>query len=155
MTKLIAFSELALLRKLNAANIIVAATGCFDVLHRGHIDYLERAKALGNVLVVGLNSDRSVRAFKGDGRPVNSESDRAYMLSALAVVDRVVIFDEDNAAAFLDACQPDVWVKGSDYTLDKLAKAEISAVARHDGSITFLPLVAGYSTTSTIAKLKQ
>ena len=133
---------------------IVATNGCFDILHAGHIGYLEKARSFGGYLVVGLNSDDSVRTLKGDGRPVNKEMDRARVLAALECVDRVVIFTQTRATEFLDVVRPHIYVKGGDYTLDSLHRPEREAVERHNGRIVILPLAEGFSTTSIIQRMK-
>ncbi|MCG5431674.1 PfkB family carbohydrate kinase [Mycobacterium sp. MYCO198283] len=128
---------------------LVAAGGCFDLLHTGHIRLLRRARALGDALVVLINSDDSVRALKGEGRPVVSEDDRARVLGALGCVDGVAIFTESSPAAALEALRPDIWVKGGDYSGVTLPEAEV--VQRHGGDVVVLPTVPGYSTSQLIA----
>jgi D-beta-D-heptose 7-phosphate kinase/D-beta-D-heptose 1-phosphate adenosyltransferase len=128
---------------------LVATGGCFDLLHTGHVRLLHQARQLGDALVVLLNSDASVRALKGQGRPVMTDQDRARVLSALACVDAVVIFDELSPERALDQLRPDVWVKGGDYTEADLPEADI--VRRHGGEIVLLPTVAGYSSSNLIA----
>ena len=126
--------------------------GCFDILHRGHVEYLEQARRLGDHLVVALNSDRSVRALKGAGRPVNPEVDRAVVLAALASVDAVTIFDEDTPLELLRALLPDVLVKGGDYTIDTIVgSAEVRAAG---GEVVVVPLVPGRSTTRMIERTR-
>ncbi|MDR2522143.1 MAG: D-glycero-beta-D-manno-heptose 1-phosphate adenylyltransferase [Synergistaceae bacterium] len=125
---------------------IVFTNGCFDILHAGHIDSLERARGLGDRLIVGLNSDRSVRTLKGPGRPVNSEENRARVLAALRCVDLVVLFDEDTPAALLSELRPHVLTKGGDYQADALPGREFA------GEVVILPLVAGLSTTEILRK---
>lgn len=132
---------------------VVATNGCFDLLHRGHVEYLHRAKKLGSLLIVGVNSDQAVRVLKGENRPLNNERDRAFVMTGLEAVDNVVIFDSTEATTFLDLAMPDVWVKAGDYTLDTLNKDEVEAVHRHRGRIEILPFVEGYSTTKTLSKL--
>jgi rfaE bifunctional protein nucleotidyltransferase chain/domain/rfaE bifunctional protein kinase chain/domain len=127
---------------------LVATGGCFDLLHRGHISLLTQARALGDALVVCLNSDASVRRAKGAGRPVVSQHDRAAVLAALAAVDGVAIFDEKTPAALLSRLQPDVWVKGTDYADRVLPEAEV--VERLGGRVVLLPVVPGYSTTHLV-----
>jgi D-beta-D-heptose 7-phosphate kinase / D-beta-D-heptose 1-phosphate adenosyltransferase len=127
----------------------VATGGCFDLLHTGHVRLLHQARQLGDALFVLLNSDASVRALKGQGRPVMTDQDRARVLSALACVDAVVIFDELSPERALDQLRPDVWVKGGDYTEADLPEADI--VRRHGGEIVLLPTVAGYSSSNLIA----
>ena len=128
---------------------LVAAGGCFDLLHTGHVKLLRQARDLGDALVVLINSDESVRALKGAGRPVVPAPDRARVLAALGCVDGVAVFEESSPAAALERVRPDVWVKGGDYTGVELPEAEV--VRRHGGDVVLLPTVAGYSTTKLIA----
>jgi rfaE bifunctional protein nucleotidyltransferase chain/domain len=132
---------------------VVATNGCFDILHLGHVRYLSQARELGDVLIVGLNSDESVKKLKGADRPINSEDDRAEILNALRIVDAVVIFPEVRATGFLNAVQPDVYVKGGDYTLDQLDRDEVATVQKHGGRIEILPIVPGRSTTSLLKRI--
>jgi 3-deoxy-manno-octulosonate cytidylyltransferase (CMP-KDO synthetase) len=131
-----------------AGKRIVFTNGCFDLLHVGHVDLLERAKALGDVLIVGLNSDESVRRLKGDSRPVNNLQARAKVLSALRAVDAVVVFEEDTPVEILEIVRPDIHVKGGDYKTDQLPEAK--TVRRHGGEIVILPLVDGFSSTKLL-----
>jgi len=128
---------------------LVATGGCFDLLHRGHASLLAQARALGDALVVCLNSDASVRRAKGPGRPLVGQDDRAEMLRALAAVDGVVIFDEDTPTEVLDRLRPAVWVKGGDYDGRELPEAEV--VHRHGGRVVLVPTVNGYSTTRLVS----
>lgn len=130
---------------------IVTTNGCFDLLHLGHAEYLEQARALGDVLIVALNSDRSVNALKGADRPINRERDRALLLAALASVDHVTVFDQDTPIEFLSLVQPAVHVKGGDYDPAKLI--ERSIVEANGGSVVCVPFVAGYSTTNLIHRM--
>ena len=132
---------------------MVFTNGCFDILHAGHVRYLAAARALGDVLILGLNSDASVRRLKGETRPVNSEADRAEVVGALKSVDYVVIFGEDTAEELIAKVQPAVYAKGGDYTLETLPEARI--VERYGGEVAFIPLVEGKSTTGMIAKMEQ
>ena len=129
---------------------VVFTNGCFDILHAGHVRYLAAARALGDVLILGLNSDASVRRLKGETRPVNTESDRAEVVGALKSVDAVVIFGEDTAETLIAKVRPAVYVKGGDYTRETLPEARI--VERYGGEVAFIPLVAGKSTTSIIER---
>ncbi|MFC2343873.1 MAG: D-glycero-beta-D-manno-heptose 1-phosphate adenylyltransferase [Negativicutes bacterium] len=131
---------------------IVFTNGCFDILHVGHVRYLGAARALGDCLVVGLNSDASVRRLKGPERPVNEEADRAEVLDALRAVDYVTIFDEPTAAELIEIIRPDVYVKGGDYTIATLPEAEI--VRGYGGRVEFIDLVPERSTTRVIEKLR-
>lgn len=131
---------------------IVFTNGCFDILHAGHVRYLAAARALGDCLVLGLNTDASVRRIKGPERPINSEEDRAEVADALKAVDYVVLFDEPTAEQVIGKVRPDVYVKGGDYTLETLPEAKI--VQSYGGRVEFIALVAGRSTTNVIEKIK-
>jgi rfaE bifunctional protein nucleotidyltransferase chain/domain len=138
-----------------AGEKLVATTGCFDLLHVGHVRYLQAARALGDALAVGLNGDQSVRELKGIGRPVNNESDRAEVLAALECVDLVTIFPEKRATRFIEAARPTIYVKGGDYRSDTL-DAEEQALLREIGAkVRILPFVPGYSTSELLGKLRQ
>jgi D-beta-D-heptose 7-phosphate kinase / D-beta-D-heptose 1-phosphate adenosyltransferase len=132
---------------------LVATGGCFDLLHTGHVRMLAQARQLGDRLVVLLNSDRSVRALKGADRPVMAEQDRARVLSALACVDAVCIFDDLSPEDALERLRPDIWVKGGDYTESDLPEAAV--VRRHGGEVVLLPTVAGYSSSNLIATARS
>ncbi|MDQ3867874.1 MAG: D-glycero-beta-D-manno-heptose 1-phosphate adenylyltransferase, partial [Actinomycetota bacterium] len=132
---------------------IVFTNGCFDILHRGHITYLSRAKTLGDVLVVGLNSDASVARLKGPGRPVNTLDDRAHVLAALSCVDLVVPFAEDTPVELVRAVRPDVFVKGGDYTREMLPEAPV--VEALGGAVHLLPYVEDRSTTGIIDRIRE
>lgn len=134
---------------------LVFTNGCFDVLHVGHTRYLAEARALGDALVVAVNSDASVRALKGPGRPVNDEEDRAEVLEALAAVDGVVVFGEERATRLIRALRPHVYAKGGDYTVESLNAEESAALEAVGAEIHILPLVPGKSTTSTLAALRK
>ena len=129
---------------------VVFTNGCFDILHAGHVRCLAAARALGDCLVLGLNSDASVRRLKGETRPVNDEHDRAEVVGALKSVDYVVIFGEDTAEDIIAKVRPAVYAKGGDYTRETLPEARI--VASYGGEVAFIPLVAGKSTTNIIRK---
>ena len=142
----------ALLAKLRQeGKTIVTTNGCFDILHVGHVRYLEETKKFGDVLIVALNSDASVRRLKGEGRPINNENDRAEVLNALKSVDYVVLFDEDSPMQLLAEIKPDVHTKGADYTVETLPEAKV--ILENGGRLEFIKLVEGKSTTSTIAKI--
>ena len=132
---------------------IVFTNGCFDILHVGHVRYLKEAKALGDILILGLNSDCSVKSLKGSNRPINNESDRAEVLSALKAIDYVVIFDEKTAENIVGEVKPDIDAKGGDYSIDTLPEAKI--VAEHGGKTVLLQLVDGKSSTNIINKCKE
>jgi D-beta-D-heptose 7-phosphate kinase/D-beta-D-heptose 1-phosphate adenosyltransferase len=130
--------------------MVVFTNGCFDVLHRGHVEYLHAARALGDVLVVGLNSDDSVRRLKGPSRPVNSVEDRSWVLGALAAVDAVTVFEQDTPAELIEGLLPDVLVKGGDYRADQVVGA--AAVQAAGGRVVIAPLVPGRSTSAILRR---
>jgi rfaE bifunctional protein nucleotidyltransferase chain/domain len=132
---------------------IVLTNGCFDVLHRGHTRYLNQAKQLGDVLVVALNSDSSVRQLKGQDRPVNPEADRAAVIAALSCVDHVTVFDTPTPIPLIEMLQPDVYAKGGDYTPEMLA--ETAAVERYGGTVTILDYVPEHSTTAVLERIRS
>jgi rfaE bifunctional protein nucleotidyltransferase chain/domain len=133
-----------------ASGTLVATGGCFDLLHAGHVRMLEQARALGDRLVVCLNSDASVARLKGPDRPLVGERDRADVLAALACVDEVVIFEEDEPSQVLRRLRPDIWVKGGDYALGDLPEA--ATLAEWGGQAVLVPYVSGHSTTALIGK---
>jgi rfaE bifunctional protein nucleotidyltransferase chain/domain len=132
---------------------LVVTNGCFDILHLGHVTYLESARNFGDALLVGINGDEATRQLKGPGRPVNVEADRAAVLAALASVDGVCIFAEKTAEKFLSAARPDIYVKGGDYNLDTLNQDERRAVESAGGKIVIIPFVPGKSTTAVLEKI--
>jgi D-glycero-beta-D-manno-heptose 1-phosphate adenylyltransferase len=131
---------------------VVFTNGVFDLLHPGHVRYLRQARALGDVLIVGVNSDRSVRANKGPDRPVTPERERAEVLAALTVVDAAVIFDEDTPHRIISAVQPDVLVKGADWAADAIVGRDI--VEARGGRVVRIPVERGYSTSAIVAKIR-
>ena len=154
MEKLIKNDELneflTILKKENKK--IVFTNGCFDILHAGHVRYLKESKKFGDILIVGLNSDASVRLLKGEGRPINNESDRAEVLAGLEAVNYVVIFNEASPVKLLEIIKPDIYTKGADYTIETLPEAK--TVIKNGGEIKFIKLVEGKSTTKIIDKIK-
>lgn len=156
MGRVLSLQELAGWRhgEKNSGRRVVVTNGCFDLLHVGHVRFLQEASALGDSLVVGLNGDASVRELKGAGRPVNREADRAEVLAALACVDAVVIFPEKRATKFLEAAQPDVYVKGGDYRPEDLDADEQAVVKKAGGEVKVLKLTPGQSTSAVLAKIK-
>lgn len=136
-----------------AGQKIVFTNGCFDILHAGHVRYLEKARSFGDCLVLGLNTDASVRSNKGPARPINGELDRAEVVGALKAVDYVVLFGEKTAETIIAKVRPDVYVKGGDYTLETLPEAKI--VQSYGGRVEFVQMVAGRSTTNVIKKIEQ
>jgi rfaE bifunctional protein nucleotidyltransferase chain/domain len=137
-----------------SGKVLVATNGCFDLLHVGHIRYLQKARALGDALVVGVNGDESVRKLKGLGRPLNNEHDRAEVLAALECVDFVAIFREQRAVAFLQAAAPAIYVKGGDYTADTLNSEERAVLDKLGAKIEIIPFETGYSTSEMIKRLR-
>lgn len=131
---------------------VVFTNGCFDILHAGHVRYLNKARSFGDCLVLGLNTDSSVSRIKGPSRPINSQLDRAEVVGALKSVDYVVFFDELTAEALIRQVRPDVYVKGGDYTLDTLPEGQI--VLGYGGKVELVQLVEGRSTTNVIARIK-
>lgn len=132
---------------------IVFTNGCFDIIHAGHVKYLAEAKKLGDVLFLGLNSDQSVRRLKGDSRPINSETDRASVLSALRFIDYVVVFGEDTPENIIRTIRPDVLVKGGDYKIENIVGADF--VKSEGGEVVTIDFVDGKSTTKIIEKMKS
>ena len=156
-SKIVAWEKLAAWRKAlrESGKKLVVTNGCFDILHLGHVTYLETARNHGDALLVGLNSDAAVRELKGAGRPVNSESDRAAVLAALESLSGVCIFNDKRATLFLSFAQPDIYVKGGDYTLETLDQDERRAVESAGGRIVLIPFVPGKSTTGLLARISR
>lgn len=136
-----------------AHRCVVATNGCFDLLHVGHVTYLEAARRLGDALIVAVNSDASVRALKGPGRPLNPEGDRAAVLAALEAVSAVYVFPEPDARAFLELVRPEVYAKGGDYTLDTINQAERRLVESYGGRVVVVAGVPGRSTSALVRRL--
>lgn len=132
---------------------IVFTNGCFDILHKGHLEILARSAEFGDILVVALNTDASVRKLKGDHRPVNQEDFRLYMMASLEIVDAVILFDEETPAELIAAITPDILVKGGDYAVDQIAGAK--HVIEHGGEVKIVPIVKGYSTSGIIAAIQS
>jgi rfaE bifunctional protein nucleotidyltransferase chain/domain len=155
--KIIGFEQLSSWREglRREGKKLVVTNGCFDLLHLGHVTYLEQARNHGDALLVGVNGDAAVRGLKGEGRPVNSEADRAAVLAALESVSAVTIFPHVRATEFLSAARPDVYVKGGDYTLDTLDQDERRAVESAGGRIILIPFVPGKSTSSLLKKISS
>ena len=156
-TKIIGMNELAeRAKKLRAAGKkLVATNGCFDLLHVGHVRYLQTARALGDGLAVGLNGDRSVGELKGIGRPINNERDRAEVLAALECVDLITIFPEMLATQFISASMPAVYVKGGDYSCETLNAEERAVLQKIGAEIRIIPFEEGYSTSLLLEKLRK
>lgn len=144
--------EKAVLLEKRQNKTIVSTNGCFDILHVGHVRYLQESKKQGDVLIVCVNSDASVKRLKGDSRPINSEADRAEVLAALGCVDYVVVFEEDTPCNLIEIIKPDIHTKGGDYNPDNLPETEV--ICSNGGKLVFINFVEGKSTTSTIEKMK-
>ena len=155
MGRLVSQKEIIeIVRKGQAEGKTFAATnGCFDILHVGHVRYLQKTKALADYSIVMLNSDKSVKMIKGEDRPINNEQDRAELLSALSCVDYVVLFEEKSPAMLLEAIKPDIYTKGADYTMETLPEADI--MRKNNTRVEFIEFVQGKSTTNTINKINN
>lgn len=150
INKIIDWQEIPAIKA--SGHSIVFTNGCFDIIHAGHVQYLEQAQQLGDILVVGLNSDASVRRLKGSSRPINSEENRALVLAALQSVDYVIIFEEDTPYELIEAIQPDVLVKGGDWKETEIVGSDI--VKAKGGKVISLPFREGLSTTNMIEKMR-
>jgi len=137
-----------------ASRKLVVTNGCFDILHRGHVEYLYRARLEGDALLVLMNSDKSVKAIKGPSRPVVSELDRAFVLAGLSVVDKILIFGDPRCTGLIEKVKPDIYVKGGDYTLETLNPEEKRALTAVGAEIRFISFVEGFSTTKLISGTK-
>lgn len=151
------FSLVALQKKLTEwrtnGSSVVFTNGCFDLLHLGHIDYLEKASQLGDYFIIGINSDASVRRLKGESRPLQNEEARSRLLAALAFVDAVVMFTEDTPLELITQIQPEVLVKGDDYSVENIVGADV--VLQNGGQVRTISLVEGCSTTALVNKIKS
>ena len=143
--------EMKLAEWRSAGKTIVFTNGCFDILHRGHVEYLAQAADLGDKLIIGLNTDASVKRLKGESRPINNEKSRALLLSALQFVDVVVFFDEDTPYELIKQVQPDILVKGNDYKPEEIVGYDI--VTAKGGKVLTIDLVEGFSTTNIISRM--
>lgn len=132
---------------------VVFTNGCFDLLHPGHCDYLYKAKKLGDVLIVGLNTDESVRRLKGEHRPIQTENARAFVMASLACVDAIVLFDEDTPKELIETITPDILVKGGDYTPDQVVGKDW--VEEHGGKLALINFLPGFSTTEIEKKIRM
>jgi D-beta-D-heptose 7-phosphate kinase/D-beta-D-heptose 1-phosphate adenosyltransferase len=141
------------LRKLGKT--VVWTNGCYDLMHAGHIDCLRRAKKLGNTLIVGVNSDESVRRIKGEGRPIHNQDRRAFLLSELISIDYLLICNDENMVKYLRMLQPDIYAKGGDYTLDTMNQEERRTVEEYDGKTIIVPSIHDLPTTSIVDKLLE
>jgi D-beta-D-heptose 7-phosphate kinase/D-beta-D-heptose 1-phosphate adenosyltransferase len=147
-------AAVALVAQLRAdGRTIVFTNGVFDLLHPGHVRYLEQARSLGNALIVGLNGDASVRRNKGEGKPITPQDERAELLLALSSVDAVVLFDEDTPAEIISAIQPDILVKGADWAADRIVGRD--TVESRNGRVVRVPIEAGHSTTAIIERVRR
>jgi rfaE bifunctional protein nucleotidyltransferase chain/domain len=154
--KIVTAEELAAIQKKMRAEgrKLVLTNGCFDLLHLGHVRYLQAARALGDALAVAINGDQSVRALKGEGRPLNPEADRAEIVAALECVDHVVVFPEMRATRLLETVRPSIYVKGGDYTPETLDSAERAALENMGAEVRILPFEKGQSTSALIERMK-
>ena len=157
MGKLVSQDEIvSIVRNLQKqGKTIVTTNGCYDILHVGHVRYLQKTKEIADYSVIMLNSDSSVKKNKGDNRPINTELDRAEILCALSCVDYVVIFEEKSPCKLLDLIKPNFHTKGADYTLEKLPKEERDVIINNNINVKFIEFVQGKSTTNTIQKMKN
>lgn len=155
--KIVGAADLAVVAKTlrHAGRKLVLTNGCFDLLHLGHVRYLQAARALGDALAVAINGDDSVRNLKGEGRPLNPEGARAEVVAALECVDHVVIFPEVRATRLLEQVRPSIYVKGGDYTPETLHPEERAALEKIGAEIRILPFEPGYSTSALLEKLKK
>ncbi len=151
--KLITTNEWTVIRQEQHFQKVVFTNGCFDILHRGHVEYLAQARNLGDCLVIGLNTDSSVRRLKGNSRPINQENDRALLLSALQFVNYVILFEEDTPYNLICNVMPDILVKGSDYQVNQIVGADV--VLQNGGSVQTIDFIDGYSSTQTIQKMSK
>jgi rfaE bifunctional protein nucleotidyltransferase chain/domain len=153
VNKTVSISQAQIIRRQAqaAGKKVVFTNGVFDILHRGHVEYLQKAKALGDLLIIGLNSDSSVRRIKGPQRPLCSQEDRAIVLSALACVDHIVLFDEDTPQKLIEALVPDILVKGADYSVEQIVGADV--VLKNGGKVLPIELTPGKSTTGLIKRI--
>lgn len=132
---------------------VVFTNGCFDLLHPGHIHYLEKAKSFGDILIVGLNSDESIKRLKGVNRPINNVEFRVQMLAGLSSVDFIIIFESNTPLELITSIKPDVLIKGGDYTIDKIVGA--NETQKNGGAVMIIPFLKGYSSTSIIEKIQK
>jgi len=154
MVTLLNKEDLVPWRQLRASTAIIAASGCFDFIHPGHVKLLQSAKNLGDTLIIGINSDESIKRLKGAQRPIYPVEDRILMLGSLRVVDAITVFDEDKATNFLKAVKPKIWVKGSDWTLDKIDREELAAVESNGGRLQIIDTGVSWHTTSILETLR-
>jgi D-beta-D-heptose 7-phosphate kinase/D-beta-D-heptose 1-phosphate adenosyltransferase len=154
MAILLKEEDIATWRKLRESTTIVAASGCFDFIHPGHVKLLRLAKELADMLIVGINSDASIKHLKGPKRPIYSVDDRILMLGSLRCVDAITVFDDYTASNFLRAVRPAIWVKGSDWTRDKIDKEELEAVESNGGRLEIVDTGISWHATGILETLK-
>lgn len=155
LTKILDRTMAAEVRNQHPGKTIVLTNGCFDLLHAGHIRYLAAARQLGDILVLGLNGDASVRELKGVGRPLNSQEDRAEVMAALGAVDYVIVFNEKKATNLIRELRPQIYAKGGDYTVNSLDPDEVAALTEIGARIEILPLVPGKSTSQLVQAIQR
>jgi len=153
--KIITMEGLESWRRAIGSTTLVVTNGCYDVLHAGHVRYLQQAAELAELLLVGINDDAGVRALKGDDRPINDQNDRLEIIAGLEAVDAVCVFPGTRATEFLKLSRPTVWVKGGDYSMNSLNTAEKTAVESTGGRIMLLPLTPGRSTSEIIKRMRK
>jgi D-beta-D-heptose 7-phosphate kinase / D-beta-D-heptose 1-phosphate adenosyltransferase len=155
MATLLTKEDIVPWRKRCGSKIIVAASGCFDFIHPGHVKLMQSARELGDTLIIGINSDASIRRLKGPERPIYSVDDRILMLGSLRFVDAITVFDDDKATNFLKAAKPNIWVKGNDWTREKIDKQELAAVESNGGELRLVDTGVAWHTTNLLEKLKK
>jgi rfaE bifunctional protein nucleotidyltransferase chain/domain len=151
-SKIFDFNDLKEILSKKKNEKVVFTNGCFDILHRGHVSYLQNARSLGDFLIVGVNSDRSVSRLKGPTRPIQNEDDRLFILAGLECVDAVVLFEEDTPIHLIEQLLPNILVKGGDYVIEEIVGYEV--VMKNGGLVTTLPFVEGKSTSNIVKKMK-
>jgi D-beta-D-heptose 7-phosphate kinase/D-beta-D-heptose 1-phosphate adenosyltransferase len=145
------------LRCVTSNKTIVFTNGCFDIIHKGHISYLRESRELGDILIIGLNSDKSIKRLKGSERPLNNQDDRAFVLEAMDFVDYIVIFDQDTPLDLINTIKPDIYTKAGDYTLDNIIGPGIGAdnITSYGGEVRLIEFQSGYSSTAIINTIKK
>jgi rfaE bifunctional protein nucleotidyltransferase chain/domain len=134
---------------------LVMTNGCFDILHKGHVEYLFKARSTGDAMILALNSDSSIKTLKGPGRPINDQNARAAILASLYFIDAVIVFDSLRCDSIIEKISPDIYVKGGDYDIDTIDAQEKQALLNVGAEIRFIPLTPGFSTTKTISKMRN
>jgi D-beta-D-heptose 7-phosphate kinase/D-beta-D-heptose 1-phosphate adenosyltransferase len=154
MVTLLTKEDIVTWRKLCGSKTVIAASGCFDFIHPGHVRLLRSAKELGDTLIIGLNSDESIKRLKGPKRPIYPVDDRILMLGSLRYVDAITVFDDDKATNFLFAVKPAIWIKGSDWTMDKIDREELAAVESNGGQLQLIDTGVSWHATALLEAFK-